>query len=196
MILEQKMGLHIRSLSGIPDVTRGYYIYLLDYGWHEPLGQALYDNFQKMAEIASDNNAVVIRSAGNSVHFCSEVFSWHNINGQNADDVLPAIMITSRHPRDFKESYSESDNRQADKRDYKIVVFPLRKYCKTTTDVVKYVDKIFKDIVEKNDLSDFKVVREIKKGMSSALVDGILLEPNIAGVGYNFRPLLDYLSGK
>ena len=190
------MGLHIRTLTGIPDATRGYYIYLLDYGWHEPLGKALYDNFQKMAEIASDNDAVVIRSAGDSVHFCSEVFSWHNINGQDADDTLPAIMITNRHPREFKESFNEYDNRHLDKRDYKIVIFPLKKYCKTTTDVTNYVQKIFKDVVEKNDLSDFRIVKEMKKGMGRALVDGVLLEPNVAGIGYNFKPLLDYFFGK
>ena len=190
------MGLHIRSLSGVPDASRSYYIYLLDYGWHEPLGEALYNNFQKMAEIASDNDAVVVRSAGNSVHFCSEVLSWHNINGQNADDVLPAIMITNRHPREFRESFNESDNRKSDRRDYKIVIFPLKKYCKTTTDVASYIDKIFKDVVEKNDLSNFRVVKEMKKGISRALVDGILLEPNVAGIGYSFKPLLEYFSGK
>lgn len=190
------MGLHIRSLAGVPDATRSYYIYLLDYGWHEPLGQALYDNFQKMATIASDNDAVVIRSAGDSVHFCSEVFSWHNINGQETDNVLPAILITNRHPREFKESYNEDDNRHLDRRDYKIVLFPLKKYCKSTTDVASYIEKIFKDIIEKNDLSDFKVTKEMKKGIGRALVDGVLLEPNIAGVGYSFKPLLDYFRDK
>ena len=186
------MGLHIRSLAGVPDAKRNYYIYLLDYGWHEPLGQALFDNFQKMAEIASDNDAVVIRSAGNSIHFCSEVLSWHNINGQNADDILPAILLTNRHPKEFRESYNEHDNRQSDKRDYKLVLFPLKKYCQTTTDVATYINNIFRDVIEKNDLSNFQITKEMKKGIGSALVDGVLLEPNIAGIGYNFKPLIDY----
>ena len=35
------MGLHIHSLGQLPaTVERAYYVYLLDYGWHEPLGAA------------------------------------------------------------------------------------------------------------------------------------------------------------
>lgn len=42
------MGLWIQSLNNIPIAThRDYYIYLLDYGWHEQLGQALMDNYEK-----------------------------------------------------------------------------------------------------------------------------------------------------
>ena len=34
------MGLMIHSLGEIPaDVQRGYYVYLLDYGWDEPLAK-------------------------------------------------------------------------------------------------------------------------------------------------------------
>ncbi|MBO0937072.1 hypothetical protein J2I47_10995 [Fibrella sp. HMF5335] len=185
------MGLYIQTLAGVPDAKRSYYIYLLDYGWYEPLGHALSSNFLKMAEIASQHDAVVIGSIGNRVHFCDSVFSYHNINGENADEVLPAILITNRHPNEFRESF---DGRQGDinRDDYKIILFPLKKYCTSTTDVVNYVDRIFKDIVENKDLSDFKIAKEMKKGLGRALIDGILLEPNIAGMGYSFKPLLDY----
>jgi len=37
----KQMGLHIHSLGQLPaTVERAYYVYLLDYGWHEPLGAA------------------------------------------------------------------------------------------------------------------------------------------------------------
>lgn len=36
------MGLMIHSLEEFPsEATRGYYIYVLDYGWDEPLSNAL-----------------------------------------------------------------------------------------------------------------------------------------------------------
>ena len=187
------MGLFIRSLAKVPDTRRSYYVYLLDYGWHEPLGQALYDNFQKMAAIASDHDAVVVRSAEDSVHFSSDVFSWHSINGVNAETALPAIMITDRHPHDFRANrFTE----EGDAGDYKILLFPLKKYCKTTADVVAYVEKIFSDIAEKRNLADFRIVKEMKKGLGSALVDGIVLEPNIGGWGINLKPIVDYFRSK
>ena len=92
------MGLWVQSLNNIPiEAHREYYIYLLDYGWHEQLGQALMDNYEKMASLAADNNAVVIRGT-HRVHFEDEVFSWHHINGEDAEKLLPAILITNRHP--------------------------------------------------------------------------------------------------
>ncbi len=100
------MGLYVQSLENLPaDTSKNYYIYLLDYGWSEPLGEALSKNFERMAEIAEGNNAVVIRSK-NRVHFEDEVLSWHNINGEDAGKILPAILITNRNPHKFKERYS------------------------------------------------------------------------------------------
>ena len=76
------MGLYIQSLNNIPQSAhRGYYIYLLDYGWSEPLGEALMNNYEKMAQIAAENDAVVIRGT-HRVHFEDEVLSWHHINGE------------------------------------------------------------------------------------------------------------------
>lgn len=48
------MGLMIHSLGELPlNAKRDYYVYLLDYGWHEPLGQALLSSFDTMAAEAS-----------------------------------------------------------------------------------------------------------------------------------------------
>jgi hypothetical protein len=189
------MGLYIHSLAGIPDAKRSYYIYLLEYGWTEPLSDALISNFSKMADIASENDAVVIRGAGNRIHFNDDVFSWHNINGENGDEILPAILVTNRHPSEFKESLNSLEG-NIDRKDYKVIIFPLKKCCKTTTDVATYIDKIFKDVVARKDLSDFKIIKEMKAGLGKALVDGILLEPNIAGIGYNLKPLIEYFNQK
>ena len=48
---EQTIGLMIHSLGELPaNVERGYFIYLLDYGWDEPLGEALLKNFDRMGK--------------------------------------------------------------------------------------------------------------------------------------------------
>lgn len=189
------MGLYVHSLLELPiEAKRSYYIYLLDYGWKEPLSDALFKNFQKMAEIASNNNAVVIRGFNSRVHFYDEVFSWHNINGEDGEELLPAILVTDRHPKEFKESFGGENSKKSSKTDFKIIVFPLKKYCKTTTDVAAYVDKIFRDIIEKKSLSDFRVLKEMKKGLGKAVVDGLLLQPNVAGLGYDLKPLIHYFS--
>ena len=50
-----------------------------------------------MAKKAAVNSTVVIQ--GTEIgHFEDEVFSWHGINGVDAEDCLPAILITNTHP--------------------------------------------------------------------------------------------------
>lgn len=185
------MGLYVHSLLEIPvEAKRNYYVYLLDYGWHEPLGEVLSQNFDRMAEIASVNNAVVIRSVGRGTHFQDEVFSWHGINGEEGNEILPAILVTDRHPREFKESYDYRYSRK--EQDFRIILFPIKQFCHNTTEAIKYIDMLFTDIIEKRDLSNFKVAKEMKKGLGRALVDGLLLEPNVGGIGYDFNSLINF----
>ena len=190
------MGLYIQSLENLPvNTSRSYYVYLLDYGWSEPLGEVLMENYEKMASIAAENDAVVIRGI-KRVHFEDEVLSWHNINGENAEEILPAILITNRHPSKFKESFNSQDNYGNIESDLKLILIPLKKFCKSTTEVVSLVEKLFNDIKAKKDLSDFRVGKVTKKGLGRALVDSVILEPNIAGLGYNFNSLIDYFRNK
>jgi len=188
------MGLHIHSLVNVPpNVNRDYFIYLLDYGWDEPLGEALMKNYDKMARIAAKSKAVVIR--GTEPHFQDEVFSWHSINGENADDILPAILITNKHPDQFRGHYFDSE-RVINDATYKLILIPLRRFCKSTTDVIVLIDKLFSDIQDEKDLRDFKIAQEMKQGFGKALVDSIILEPNIGGIGFSFKNMLGYLFSK
>ena len=176
------MGLWIQSLENIPQTARrDYFIYLLDYGWSEPLSEALMNNYAKMASIAAENKAVVIRGT-HRVHFENEVLSWHHINGENAEELLPAILIANRHPLQFRENNIIQENNS---NDLKLILIPLKKFCKSTTDVVSLIEKIFSDIKAQKDLNDFKIHKEMKKGIGHALVDAIILEPNVIGLGYN-----------
>jgi len=188
------MGLMIHSLDGIPEEhQRDYYIYLLDYGWDEPLSQALRNNFKQMALRASEQrNAVVIMHPDTGVHFSDEVLSWHSINGAKADDVLPAILVTNRHPAEFKRR-AELEHQEAVEDDLKLLLFPLKKHCNDTTEVVELIKKIFAKIKQGEDLDDFKITDEKRKGFGSALVHSIILEPNFAGIGFSFNKFANYL---
>jgi hypothetical protein len=185
------MGLMIHSLGELPlEAKRSYYIYLLDYGWHEPLAEAVYQNFVKMADLASRREAVVLRGVVGA-HFADEVLSWHHVNGQPAEDVLPAILLTTIHPHHFRTQTSETARSLGDK----LLLIPLRVACKTTMDVVTLIEKIFKDIKEKRGLPDFAIAQELRKGKKGALVDALILQPRFAGVGVDLKKIVAFFKG-
>src|SRR5438270_698931 len=127
------MGLYVHSLGEVPSgAPRNYYVYLLDYGWDEPLGEAVRKNFLQMADRASRTNAAVVHGPV-GVHFTDEVLSWHHINGQPAEKILPAILITTRHPKTIRESYQEGSVKRMEDA---LLLIPLKKVCKNATDVV------------------------------------------------------------
>jgi len=99
------MGLMIHSLEMLSsEAKRDYFIYLLDYGWEEPISNSLRQNFSKMADFASKNDAAIIMGVGEIGHFDNEVLSWHSINGESAESLLPAILITKTNPHKFREN--------------------------------------------------------------------------------------------
>jgi hypothetical protein len=179
------MGLYVHSLGEIPvNAERAYYVYLLDYGWEEPLGSAVRANLPRMADLASRSNAVVIHGP-RGVHFEDEVLSWHRVNGQDAGDILPAILITTRHPSTFRESFrilrSDPENRDA------LLLLPLRKICKSPEEVADLVHRVFEDIKGKKRLSDFQAAKRMRHGVAGALVDAVILQPKIAGLGFDLK---------
>jgi hypothetical protein len=179
------MGLKIHSIAELPDAAiRGYYVYLLDYGWEEPLGRTLRDNFDKMADLASRNNAAVFLGLNGS-EFNDEVLSWHGVNGADADELLPAVLITNKHPSQFMGMHGSWNHN----RDH-LVLIPLRTYCKTPTDVVRLIEGIFNDIKAKKPLANFSIVKEERAGVKGAILDAIILQPTIGGVGVDLKSLL------
>lgn len=185
----------IHSLGELPiEAKRGYYIYLLDYGWYEPLGDALRKNFNKMADLASKYNAVVIQGTVGS-HFEDEVLSFHHVDGQPAGDILPAILITTRHPHEFGHSKFDKTDRAKGSEDQMLLI-PLRKACKTTTNVATLIDKIFRDIREKKALEDFEVAHELHKGKNGAIVNALILQPNFAGIGIDLKTIISFFKKK
>lgn len=182
----------IHSLGEFPEAaTRGYYIYILDYGWDGPLESVLRDNFSQMGKAASENNAIVFKGTVGG-HFEDEVLSWHGVNGQNADKILPAILITTKHPKAFQE---ECSNR-AKHSDDNLILIPLKKCCKTEAEVITLIQEIFSDVKESKKLSSFKISKELRRGAGSALVDAVILEPNVGGIGINLKALFSKIFSK
>lgn len=183
------MGLYVQSLDNIPlSAHRDYFVYLLDYGWYEPLSSSMYDNFDNMATIAAAHDAVVVRGTDRE-HFCNEVLSWHSFNGEDTEkeNLLPAILIANGHPHKFR-MHEDSNLR--------FILIPLKKFCTTSTEVVALIERLFSDIKHKKDLNDFQIAKEMKKGIGRALVDSLILEPNFGGVGFSFSKLISYLQNK
>lgn len=196
------MGLMIHSLDNIPEsARRDYFIYLLDYGWDEPISEALRRNFDKMAEESSTNGAVVIKGTVGQ-HFQNEVFSWHKINGLNADNILPALLISNNHPSYFRDNdhgngWGDGLVNESENQEMKLIIIPFRKFCRTSTEVVELIQKVFDDIKRQKDLSEFSIAREIKASKNQAVADAIILEPNIAGVGIDLKKLIGgFISGR
>jgi hypothetical protein len=173
------MGLYVHSLAEIPNgAERAYYVYLLDYGWEEPLGSAVRANLPRMADLASRTDAVVIHGP-RGVHFEDEVLSWHRVNGQDAENILPAILINTRHPSTFRESFSllrsDPENRDA------LLLLPLRKICTSPQEVADLIQRVFEDIKSKKSLSEFEAAKQMRRGVAGALVERSYCSPNSAG---------------
>ena len=183
------MGLKVNSVSEIPEhVAVGYYLYLLDYGWHEPLGEALRRNFDRIAGFTSKNNAAVIMGFGSE--FNDSVLSWHGVNGNDGDEFLPALLITNKPPGFFLEHRGVWDKEQ----DH-LIVIPLRRVCRDATDVIGVIERILNDIQAGRDLQNFQVAQQVRAGQSGALVDAVILQPNVAGIGVDLKRVFSWLRG-
>lgn len=182
------MGLHVHNLGNLPntDDGRDYFIYVLDYGWKEPLTDALVANFTNMARMASQTRSVVVAGI-EPIHFANEVFSWHGINGEDGERILPAILITTLTPAYFKK-HNDEYRKSGEIKD-KLLLIPLKAACKTTDDVIQLIKSIFNDIKEKKKLSGFAVAKTINKNGLRRLADAVILEPNLSGVGIDLRKL-------
>ena len=187
------MGLHIHNLGGIPvDTDRRYFVYILDYGWKEPLTDTLVQNFTNMARQAAETESVVVAGI-DPIHFANQVFSWHGINGEDGESVLPAIMVTSLHPEYFKEENNGHGRRGEEIRD-KMLLIPLKEACNTTEDVISLIQSVFADIRGEKSVLSFKVAKELKKDDPNRAMDALMLEPNFMGLGIRIPQALKWIT--
>ena len=186
------MGLKISTIAAIPgNLERIYYLYILYYyNWDEPISLVLRNSFDKIAKFAAENESVAIQGIPES-HFYSELMSWESVNGIDPKELLPALMITTIHPKYFLDG-NDKESIGGKIPEDKLVFIEITKVCKTPQDVVKLIEKVFQDIKDKKEIKDFKVKKELKGGVRKILNDTIILEPNIAGIGVNINSIFKF----
>ncbi len=175
------MGLMIQSLGALPDDDRQYgrafYIYLLDYGWGDDLSAEMYRFFPRMADAASSSDAVILRGTVGH-HFADEVLAWHHVNGADAKDLLPGVLVTTKHPKSFRE-HAWNIRQDPDR----LLLIPLRGVCRSPRDVRPLIEHMFSDIREKRRLSEFGVSKRMVAGQNGAVLDALVLKPQDASDG-------------
>jgi hypothetical protein len=187
------MGLVVHSLSEFPEnAERNYYIYVLRGSWDTDIEHDLKANILAMSDAAiHSNSAIVFGTEGH--HFQNDVFSWHNINGEDAEPLLPAILITTVHPSKFM---NENDPFWHGKsRDQFMVLVPLRQVVDKGKDVTAVMRKIFEDIEAEKRLSEFEVAKKLKPDRSAAFMDGVQLKPSFMGIGFDLKALSKVFKG-
>lgn len=188
------MGLYVNSVAELPmSAVRSYYLYVLDYyNWDEPVSNALRSNSDRIARACAASDAVMIAGLPNS-HFSSEVLSWVKINGQDPSSVLPALLLTTVHPSYFINADNQPPREEITDA---LLLLKIRDLCKDASDVVQLLENIFRGIRQKQQIKDFAIVKELRKGEGGALVDALVLEPNFAGVGVDLRKLIGWAKSR
>jgi len=183
------------------ELDRSYYLYVLDYGWDEPLGKTIHANFSRIADLAAKNEAIVLAGTDSraftdeilSAHVNDHQFSWSSINGEDGEEILPALMISNIHPMRFRGEFPNYRFPKTKKgvADEKLILIPLRGVCSSPTEVVVLIERIFSDIADKKPLTDFSIAKEITAGNSGSYLDAVILKPSIWGMGVDIREIIN-----
>jgi hypothetical protein len=68
-----------------------------------------------------------------------------------------------------------------------LLLIPIRKVCKSAEDVVELIQRVFEDIKDKKQLSKFRAAKRMRRGVAGALVDAVILQPKVAGIGFDLK---------
>lgn len=180
------------TLRPLPDKTgRDFSIYFLDYGWNDELTRAMYENFDTLPGVSADNRSLLI-AGPNRTEFANEVLSWHHVNNDPADELLPAIMVTDVEPRllasDISIDVGPIRRRPASKTAYpeKFILLPLRDVSRTAADVTALLQTLASDLRSGRALWGFEIGRVKAKGPDAA-ANMAIRQPNIGGVGIDLE---------
>lgn len=186
------MGLKVSTIARLPiDSQRDYYVYFLDYGWSDELSQAMYSNFDNFAAAIAGHRAVVI-SGLNRTEFANEVLSWHQVNGEDAKNILPAILISDIHPQEFAKPNGSTIFPPAQEH---LILLPLSQACRTSSDVSRVLQQILDDIKAGTRLTDWAVKATLSQGRKRP-IDMLILQPNFAGVGLDLKAVASMFARK
>ena len=62
--------------------------------------------------------------------------------------------------------------------------------------MVALIDRLFRDVGAKKTLSDFTVAKEMHHGVGSAVVNALVVQPKVAGIGIDITRLALFFKGK
>ena len=145
----------------------------------------------KMADLASDTDAVVIGSPS-GVHFGNEVLNYHRVGHLDADTVLPGLLITKTPPTYFTECGAEEPPAEPGLED--LLVIPLTDFCTTEDQFVQTIERVFDDLRDGAELKDFKIAehdirRTSERPLVSRLGRAIEVKPGFFGMSVNLKEL-------
>ncbi len=183
------MGLKVSTISRLPlDTDRDYFVYFLDYGWEEPFSQALHANFDAFAGGLAGHKGIVIAGLHRQ-EFADEVLSWHSLNGEPAEQLLPAILISGCHPEEFQVNPHSDPSWKRDhegiRRHDGALLIPLREICATPDDVVPVITSVLRSIQQGIKVENFQIARRMNDAVHTA--DMFILQPNVGGLGLDLR---------
>jgi hypothetical protein len=181
------MGVKISSLTQIPsDLDIPYFVYLLTSNYPYLTDRALRKSFNIFAKEAGTKDFVAFE--GLVGEFGGEVMNAYSIDGIPNEEILPAILISTVNPHQFKAVRS-IDTSGPFKMNEKVILISLRELCRSEDDVFDIVQKLIRDMREKKDISNLSIVKSKK----TKFLDALILEPNFSGVGVKLKELWNYL---
>jgi len=189
------MGLKISSLDAFPvEAKLKFYVYFLDYGWDDELSKAMYSNFDKLSQSA-ERSASVVMQGMHREHFANEVLSWHSINQENAEELLPAILITDTNPRELQQSNQDNIDQKfakniSDVVPGRFVILPLKNACSSASEVTTLLRSISNCLESNSILKDFKIVKDLKK-RAVGFADVFIAQPSAFGIGIDLKKLFE-----
>lgn len=185
------MGLKVSTIARLPlDSERDYFVYFLDYGWDDSFSEVMYKNFDKFASGLAGQKGLVIAGL-NRQEFADEVLSWHRLNGEPTDELLPAILVSGCHPEEFKRSNKfdrgwREGSEGVRKHDGAILI-PLRNVCKNPDEVVPIISSILGSIRNRQKIEEFDILHQM--GGSDEKAEIFVLQPNLYGLGVDLRAI-------
>ena len=179
------MGLHVTSVAEIALKTEGiqgvdYFVYFLNY---YQISDDVVDAFIKEipaleGHFSQLGNAVLVTAIKNT-DFYSEVLSWHNIVGLDAEVVCPCLLICTLAPSEFNRDEPQQI-RDGGERPW--VILELRKCCSTAEDLRELLKNVVSAISRGEGLKEFEE-KEVFNYGNRPIITG---RPKVYGVTFDF----------
>lgn len=174
------MGIHLSSIAQInssaPDcVGVKYFVYLINYYNIEDnvIDEFLTQMSAMDSELSKFGNAVSVSLVKN-IDFASDLISWNNCFGIEADEVCPAILICTLPPLYFipRLLAMGAADEEAGSRDVPWILLSLKERGRSAADLTEIVLRVVKEVSTGADLSDFARKRMLRTIDNRPVING------------------------